>query len=210
MFIPPKGIALVLAIVASLVATFDASAKKKPVDPQAIVSEFLADLEDDLDDLELDADDLLDDLDDDFEEAIDDARLNRVLKLESRAEKIIAKGTNQFQKRAEKQLAKALRTLNRADDDAGEYAAQIQAALAQALVEVQQIAESLRQELSLLVDDAIVRIEDELDDDDDDDSGSDGGDDDGTPDQGSGDDGSDNGNGSDDDDGTPDQGSGDN
>ena len=203
---PLKGLVLMLAAAAWLVAAPEAVAKKKPVDPEALVTAFLADLDDDLDDLEFEAGDLLEDLDDDFEDAVDDARLTRVLKIESRADKAITKGTNQFQKRANKQLAKVLRTLSRADD-ADDYAAQVQAAVAQALVEVQLIAESLRQELSLLVDDAIVRIEDDLDDDDDD-SDDDNGNDDDDSDDDNGSDGDDNPSG--DDDGTPDQGSGDN
>lgn len=153
-------VAALIAVFAVAIASPSAEAAKKPkvpVDPSALLSTFLGDLNGVIAQAESQADTLVLQMKSDIQNALDNGSLKQVLKLDKKYEKLIRKSLGSYEKYAAKGLKKALGALKKVTADPT-ITSQIESAVNAAFGDLDQLGASLQNELGSFIDEAVAEL----------------------------------------------------
>lgn len=156
-------VAAVVTVAAALTIASPASAAKKPPpEPEALVSQFLAEIEGAADDVDLVAEKVMIDVAKRLDRAVDRVSLREVLKVDQTSERTITREQKAFEKFATKGQTKLLRELDKLTSNP-EHALTVRTAAAEALARVQTVNNTLRTQVADMVNEAIDDIQGALD-----------------------------------------------
>ncbi len=152
----------VVALAALSIASPASAAKKPPPSPESIVSQFLAELEDQAGRVDVGAEKLRVDITKRLVRAVDRLSLKEVLKTDQGATRSVERGADLFERFATKGQTKVLRDLDKLTSNP-EHALAVRTAVAEAVAHAQTVHNDLRTDVADMVNEAIDEIQATLD-----------------------------------------------
>jgi len=156
-------VALVAALAGvTVIASPASAAKKPPPSPDSLVSQLLAEIEDQAGRVDIAADKISVDVTKRLDRAVERLSLREVLKVDQTTAKAVERASKAFERFATKGQTRVLKELDKLTSNP-EHALAVRTAVAEAVAHVQTVHNGLRTEVADMVNEAIDTIQQTLD-----------------------------------------------